>query len=342
VNVSPTKSEVHFLDQEDIIEIICNAMQAKLSSANQSRTFTVQTLLPGAQYLNPAESSSSVSGKTTGTSRPISTAATKLPPQKLVRTDAKAQTLDSMMQFTTTPKASDLGRKSAKRKASEVIEVDSDGEQVVTPLESSDDDDHGDEESGTSRSKYRDNAQPAAVHGPSQAVHVRRTKIPLVDCDLTSVQELRAELTANTSEGIETHHMYMCISELISRAIALITAIEAVMKSHTFVGVVDLYTGRSALQHGTKLYLVDHNVLAEELFYQLILRQFGEIGKLKLKPPPSLKELLEMAIEDDENAPTDPVIRTKIVNVRVSQSRPFALHNILTRLISSGCMQKAD
>jgi hypothetical protein len=49
-----------------------------------------------------------------------------------------------------------------------------------------------------------------------------------------------------------------------------------------------------------------------------------------------------MAIEDDENAPTDPVIRTKIVNVRVSQSRPFALHNILTRLISSGCMQKAD
>lgn len=42
VNVSPTKSEVHFLHQEDMIEIICDELQKTLAGANQSRTFTVQ------------------------------------------------------------------------------------------------------------------------------------------------------------------------------------------------------------------------------------------------------------------------------------------------------------
>ena len=42
VNVSPTKNEVHFLDQEDIIEVICNEMQRKLAAANDTRTYTVQ------------------------------------------------------------------------------------------------------------------------------------------------------------------------------------------------------------------------------------------------------------------------------------------------------------
>ena len=34
--------QVHFLDQEDIIEVICEELQKKLASSNQSRTFTVQ------------------------------------------------------------------------------------------------------------------------------------------------------------------------------------------------------------------------------------------------------------------------------------------------------------
>ena len=42
VNVSPTKSEVHFLNQDEMIDAIVGAIQVVLAGANTSRSFTVQ------------------------------------------------------------------------------------------------------------------------------------------------------------------------------------------------------------------------------------------------------------------------------------------------------------
>jgi hypothetical protein len=42
VNVSPTKSEVHFLNQDEMIDAIVGAIQGVLAGANTSRSFTVQ------------------------------------------------------------------------------------------------------------------------------------------------------------------------------------------------------------------------------------------------------------------------------------------------------------
>lgn len=202
VNVSPTKSEVHFLDQEDIIELICEELQKKLSSANQSRTFNVQTLLPGTSHLN-IDSSLKPAASSSNAARPSSTA-TRLPPQKLVRTDAKAQTLDSM-NFTSTSRAikpsdSFLSEKAkGKRKASEIIEVDANGREVTSTV--IEDEELSQNEDSDARSKYRDSDQPASMHIPKDSTYTRRTKIPISDCDLTSVLELRAELTKDKSQG---------------------------------------------------------------------------------------------------------------------------------------------
>lgn len=204
VNVSPTKSEVHFLDQEDIIEVICEEMQKKLSSANQSRSFNVQTLLPGTSHLNTA--GTGAKPPSTGP-RPTSTS-NRLPPQKLVRTDAKAQTLDSMINFTASSRPSkehDSGlseKAKGKRKALELVELDEDGNETTPNI--IDDDEEETEENGdmdSARSKFRDSDQPTAVHTASQPNYARRTKIPICDCDLTSIQELRASLTKNKSQG---------------------------------------------------------------------------------------------------------------------------------------------
>lgn len=47
VNVHPTKREVNFLNEEEIIEVICDEIRSSLGKVDTSRTFKTQTLLPG-------------------------------------------------------------------------------------------------------------------------------------------------------------------------------------------------------------------------------------------------------------------------------------------------------
>ena len=42
VNVHPTKREVHFLNDDEIIERVCDALQEKLVGQSQSRVFEYQ------------------------------------------------------------------------------------------------------------------------------------------------------------------------------------------------------------------------------------------------------------------------------------------------------------
>lgn len=222
VNVSPTKSEVHFLDQDDIIELICEEMQKKLSSANQSRTFNVQTLLPGTSHLQAVDNASKPSSSTS-TARPASTAH-RLPPQKLVRTDAKAQTLDSMINFASTartvkPQNSYLSEKAkGKRKASEIVELDGDEDEATPAVIASDGEDDGDrpENAHSAPSKYRASDEPTSIHTSAQPSYARRTKIPISDCDLTSIQELRAGLTKDKSQGAKSNfsQSYFCSADV--------------------------------------------------------------------------------------------------------------------------------
>ncbi|KAH8116130.1 DNA mismatch repair protein MutL [Phellopilus nigrolimitatus] len=69
-----------------------------------------------------------------------------------------------------------------------------------------------------------------------------------------------------------------------------------IVRGHVFVGVVDLRAARALVQHGTRLFLVDHAALAEELFYQLGLRQFGNFARVRLEPPPPVAHLVRLAV----------------------------------------------
>ncbi|KZS97086.1 DNA mismatch repair protein MutL [Sistotremastrum niveocremeum HHB9708] len=100
--------------------------------------------------------------------------------------------------------------------------------------------------------------------------------IPESQCYLASIQSLRAKILKSKHEGLTE-----------------------IFEKHVFVGIVDLYKCMSLIQHSTKLYLVNHGSLAEEFFYQLGLRQFGNFRPLKLDPPPPISRLIELAVKVD-------------------------------------------
>ena len=70
------------------------------------------------------------------------------------------------------------------------------------------------------------------------------------------------------------------------------------------------------MQHSTRLYLLNHGALAAELFYQLGLRQFGNLPRIRLDPPPALRMLVALAVDVEDGATQCGLDRDAVVDVR--------------------------
>ncbi|KAL2821637.1 DNA mismatch repair protein Mlh1 [Aspergillus granulosus] len=93
VNVHPTKREVNFLNEDEIIETICDEIRSKLAQVDSSRTFLTQTLLPSVQTLAPSNRDTEA-----GPSAPKTPAISKQPYENnLVRTDSRVRKITSML-----------------------------------------------------------------------------------------------------------------------------------------------------------------------------------------------------------------------------------------------------
>lgn len=94
VNVHPTKREVHFLNEDEIIQTICQHLETQLAAVDTSRTFKTQTLLPGAK---PVEVPST---PTVGDGAPYADTSSRRSapknPADLIRTDTLERKITSM------------------------------------------------------------------------------------------------------------------------------------------------------------------------------------------------------------------------------------------------------
>ncbi|KKY25006.1 putative dna mismatch repair protein [Phaeomoniella chlamydospora] len=99
VNVHPTKREVHFLHEDEIIEAICGEIMNQLAKVDTSRTFKTQTLLPGARLpmsAKPVTDEDEDYGGY-GQAMPKAKAPKKVYENNLVRTDSKLRKITSML-----------------------------------------------------------------------------------------------------------------------------------------------------------------------------------------------------------------------------------------------------
>ncbi|KAJ5101734.1 hypothetical protein NUU61_003956 [Penicillium alfredii] len=100
VNVHPTKREVNFLNEDEIIELVCNEIRSKLAQVDSSRTFLTQSLLPGVQTIESLQDTSheGAAESAKGGITPKTPATSKRPYENnLVRTDSKVRKITSML-----------------------------------------------------------------------------------------------------------------------------------------------------------------------------------------------------------------------------------------------------
>jgi DNA mismatch repair protein MLH1 len=98
VNVHPTKREVNFLNEDEIIQAICEHIRSKLASVDASRTFLTQSLLPGSARSAPESQQQEAASAPLKTN----TGATRRTPVRpnennLVRTDTNLRKITSML-----------------------------------------------------------------------------------------------------------------------------------------------------------------------------------------------------------------------------------------------------
>ncbi|XP_053730698.1 DNA mismatch repair protein Mlh1 [Synchiropus splendidus] len=276
VNVHPTKHEVHFLHEDSVIESVQKHVESKLLGSNSSRTFFTQTLLPGL----------SVAG---GSSELKASSATPEPTERvyahqMVRTDSRAQKLDAFLK----PKEA-LARPDPEESGPSCQEkAQPDGEEMddMDLLEALDEQEGKETEGGegisapdVQRKRARTEEQQEmeeAAGGDTEAADTSKRRV----IKLTSIKELRSEISQNNHHGLQE-----------------------MLQNHSFVGCVNPQW--TLIQHHTKLYLLNTSRLSQELFYQILIYDFGNFGLLRLSTPAPIYDLAMLALESEESGWTE-------------------------------------
>jgi DNA mismatch repair protein MLH1 len=97
VNVHPTKREVHFLNEDEIIELVCAEIRNSLAQVDTSRNFKTQTLLPGVIPMTPVTSAGAATLASDESVSKKPSTAKKPYENSLIRTDSKLRKITSML-----------------------------------------------------------------------------------------------------------------------------------------------------------------------------------------------------------------------------------------------------
>ncbi|XP_058506732.1 DNA mismatch repair protein Mlh1 [Solea solea] len=286
VNVHPTKHEVHFLHEDGIIESVQRHVESKLLGTNSSRTYFTQTLLPGLSVSGGTEVTSS-SAKADSTERVYA--------HQMVRTDCRAQKLDAFLQPKEkpplpnpepepgVPSSKEAANKTTRPHSIEMDEED-DAEMVAAMAQQGAEVSKDEEENGVSAcdaQRKRPRKEEQQQQEEEEEENLTAAAVPKRRViKLNSIKELRAEIMESTHKGLQE-----------------------MLQNHSFVGCINPQW--TLIQHHTKLYLVNTTKLSQELFYQILIYDFGNFGVLRLSTPAPLYDLAMLALDCEESGWTE-------------------------------------
>ncbi|KAH6561169.1 hypothetical protein BASA62_010009 [Batrachochytrium salamandrivorans] len=343
VNVHPTKRLVQFLHEDSIVEALCDAIDERLTGANDSRVYYMQTTLNTGVPLFSDDSQSQTSYgpktnlgvaalsimKSSDSSIPVTPLKStgRAPEHKLVRTDNRIRTLDEYIGHSSSFSTDSILLPEPLENGGLCIEVL--GEDVrrdnLQPAIQDDilpasDDEAFDDLPVRKLLEHQKHKLSTVIQVPV-VENLSHAGIKIAIRDGMPTTEIDTKLgESNKSESYELATKHGAINDdgdsledkspirkfVEVRLTSVLELREEIVKSehksitelfreHTFVGCVNDIL--ALIQHHTKLYLVNYQEISRELFYQLVLRGFSNLGSIHLENALPIAQVALIALE---------------------------------------------
>lgn len=278
VNVHPTKKEVHFLHEDELLQLIRSIIEPALNASNQSRTFGAQPSLAHFYLSSSSSTNNADNGLNSGTSGEGAARLVSSSSKPTVRADSSLQKLETFFK----PSSSSGG--------AAVHSFSRPSESATTAVAS--------------------NASSVPVSGCACCtdsmfcMEVRKRKIgtTLESHSTDGAEQLRCDL--DSVRGLLRDVDQQCDSSLRSLFTGLV-----------FVGVIDAC--HSLVQLDSKLMVVNHSQALRQLCYQMVLIRFGGLAQRALDPPVSVSQFIEASLDPQDmmvfaDAPKETVASTAV------------------------------
>lgn len=283
VNVHPTKREVRFLHQDEIIEQISIKLHDELSNIDTSRTFKASTILTGSQSIGSSvgiNTRSRISNPqqtkidSSQNHRPSVSKKSKNHENKMVRIDASQARITSFLQSSqyvqTKPaektKINDIDGTSIND--STTLGEDNIGRITAEPVKIQTNDDLD-----RNVSQAQNNIISESTNDHDQFIQSNNFELPVRNEKLsyTIIKNQRTMVNLSSIKDLRDSVDQLAHKELTD-----------IFANLNYVGIIDEERRLVAIQHDLKLFLVDYGAICSELFYQICLTDFANFGRINL------------------------------------------------------------
>ncbi|XP_066260659.1 DNA mismatch repair protein Mlh1-like [Euwallacea similis] len=316
VNIHPTKHEVHFLNESQIIEIITNDLERKLLGSNSSRAFYTQSKLPNLQFDTREMLVSNEASKKQSEQ-----------PKFMVRTDANIQKLDKFFSIKDKSELNELQEQTHSKPTANMSLTEEEFQKhheeflkgqdnfedkcADKSFELSKDVPIGTDDAALNscREKHAkmstdniDVVQPAQSkaenNGRKEKLDIHNTMIE--QNKIMTKDEIGASQEAKKCEKPLNKHLIRKITRVETKLTSILQLRKAIEENchrglretfaqHVFVGSIN--PKQALIQFNSQLLLCNTKLILEELFYQFILYNFQNFDCYRFDHSKPIKEL---------------------------------------------------